>query len=353
VARSAGAAPGAAVRVAPDPPDGWDALVDADPGASPAQRSGIAEAFAAVLPGHSVEYRTVAGDGGLAGGHVLCVSRVAGAEWLHAMPYLLPGAPLARAGAHAAVDDAIGAALAVRAAQPWVAGGAWSCLRAGTPIADTAIARVAGETRRFAAAVVELGAGAARRWDTDRRERKALRRAGRAGLRCEEDPAALEACYVLHQAQSRRWPGHRPLPLALLRRLLAPPRAGAPPLARLFVAHGARRLLAGILVLDGAHEMLAWWSGTHPDALEVAAPRALLVWAIERAAADGRRRFNLGASGGLSGVASFKRSFGAADVDYPVRWLAPCGGGRAAPPLRALLALQRRARAGRYRGDVT
>ena len=331
----------------PGPPAGWDELLAMDSSSSPSHRSGVAEAFAAVLPGHAVEYLVVEDSGGLAGGLVMCVSRLAGVEWLHAMPLLLSGAPVARPSSRGAVDAAVAEALAERASRPRTAGGEWVCYRPGAPIADAHVERLAGETRRHRAAVIDLQRGGEPRWTRDKRERYELRRAERAGLSYAEDPAALEACYLLHVAQSRRWPGHRPPPLALLRRLLADPGPGRLPLARLFTVRGARRLLGGLLVLDSPHETLSWWSGAHPRARDVAAFRALVIWVIEWARDQGRARFNLGGSVGLAGVASFKRSLGAAELEYPVRWLAPARGSARA---RVLAALQRRVRARRLGG---
>jgi len=339
---------GLRVHSQPGPPAGWDGLLLADPGSSPSHRAGVAEAFAAVLPGYAAEYLVATDADGLAGGISMCVSRLAGAEWLHAMPLMLPGAPVARPARRDAVDFALAAALAERAAAPFTAGGEWVCYRPGAPVAAAEVERPAGETRHFAAAVIELAGAGVRRWEVDRRERKQLRRAERAGLACEEDPGALDECYALHLTQARRWPGHRPYPLALMRRLLAAPQAGVEPLARLFTARNGRRLLCGIFALDHAHETFAWWSGTHPDAREVAAARALLVWSVEWAAMRGRARFNLGASAGLAGVASFKQSLGTIEIDYPVRWFVST---RGAAHVRLLAALQRRARRGRHVGD--
>ena len=330
-------------------PAGWDALLAADPGSTAAQRAGVAAAFAAVLPGHTTEYLLAADATGLAGGMVLCVRHVAGAEWLHAMPLMLPGAPLARPGYREAVDQAIATAFAARASGPSLAGGEWVAYRPGAPLAAQHLEAVAGETRRLTASLIDLGALGNRRWQSDRRERKALRRAERAGLKCGEEPAALDECYALHLAQARRWRGHRPPPLALLRRLLAPAAPGEAPLARLFTVRSPRRLLCGIVALDHVHETFAWWSGTHPQARDSAAARALLVWTIEWAIARGRARFNLGGSAGVSGVSSFKRSLGAIELNYPVRWLSPARSGLA---VRWLAAFQRYARRDRHRGGV-
>jgi len=336
------------VRVQPDPPAGWDALLVEDPTSSPSQRAGVAEAFAAVLPGYGVEYLAAEDVNGLAGGAVMCVSRLAGMEWLHALPMSLPGAPVARPSRRDDVDAAVAEVLAERAGAPRTVGGEWVCYRPGAPIAAAHLERLAGETRLHRAAVIDLRTGSPMRWQRDKRERYELRRAARAGLRYTEDPAALEPCYTLHLAQANQWPGHRPLPLALLKRLLADPGPGRLPLARLFVVHGPRRLLGGLLVLDHVHETLAWWSGAHREARDIAAFRALVIWVIEWAAAAGRARFNLGGSAGLAGVASFKRSLGAAEVEYPVRWLAPAPG---SARVRLMAALQRCVRRGRRRGD--
>jgi hypothetical protein len=337
------------VRLTPEPPAQWDALLHADPSSSPSQRSGLLAAIAAVLPGYAVEYLIAEDAAGLAGGMAFGVQSVAGAQWLYALPLTLPGAPVARPADRAAVDAALSAALAERAGAPHVAGGAWIGYRPGAPLATADLERPVGETRRLTASVIELKGGGAKAWDSDKRERRELRRAALAGIRCEEDPAALDACYALHARQARGWPGHRPVPLALLRRLLAAPRAGEIPLARLFTARSATRLLSGLVVLDHAHETLAWWIGTHPAAREVAASRALLVWAVGWATRLGRRRFNLGGSAGLSGVQSFKHSMGAREIAYPVRWLAPS---HRSVRVRLLAAVQRRTRRGRHLGGA-
>ena len=345
-----GAAPdGLRVRVVDHPPQGWDGLLSADSGSCASQHPGLAEAFAAVLPGYRAQFLVAEDAQGLAGGMPMCVRRMAGAEWLHAMPLTLPGAPIARPARREAVDAAIAAALAERAAAPLTAGGEWVCYRPGAPLSATDVERPAGETRRFAAAIIDLTGSGAARWETDRRERKQLRRAERAGLRCAEEPEALDESYALHLAQSRGWAGHRPHPLALMRRLLLPSSTSLGPVARLFTARVPRRLLCGMFVLDSPHETFTWWSGTHPDGRDVAASRAVLVRTIEWAAAHGRTRFNLGSSAGLVGLASFKRSLGAVEIEYPVRWLAPS---RGAPQIRLLAAVQRFARRGRHVGGA-
>ena len=89
-----------------------------------------------MLPGLSVRCLAVAEGGALAGGMPVLVERRAGFHWLHALPFLLPGAPLARAGAHAAVDAAAAAGLRALQRETRAVGGEWALYRpAGPPVA--------------------------------------------------------------------------------------------------------------------------------------------------------------------------------------------------------------------------
>jgi len=291
----------------------------------------------------------IARDGVLIGGAPVTFERRAGLEWLHASPWLLPGTPLARPGHHAEVDIAVGTALAAEARVRGVAGGEWVVYRPEGPAPDPmALESVGGETRLMHAGVVELGSGIEGAWKRlERHARQDLAAARRRGLVTAEEPGALEAAHALYVAQARGWGAHRPLPIELARRLLAPGEDGARE-ARLFTARDGRGLLSAVLVLAGEHEWFAWWSGSHPDARRRHAFPLLLWSAAEAAAAAGARRFNVGASAGRAGVESFKRTLGATLVPVHVRWIdarhAPLAG-------RVVAALQARWRRGRSRGE--
>jgi CelD/BcsL family acetyltransferase involved in cellulose biosynthesis len=322
-------------------PRGWEELLELDPDASPAQRAGFVHAVAATCPGFEARFVTVEQGGARIGGAPLLIERRAGFHWLHALPWLLPGTPLARPGAHAEVDRAVADALAgVRCV-----GGEWVFHRPrGSAPEPSAIAYLPGETRWLETALVDLAAGAeaaARRLERHARQELALAR--RRGLEVREQADRLEEAYALHGRQARNWGGHRPPPLELLRRLLE----GPDPLARLFTVSDRGGTLASVLVLVHRHEWFAWWSGTHPDARRHHG-FALLLWEVAmRAAAAGADRFNLGSSAGLMGVEGFKRALGARIVPTPVRWIAP---NRSGVLGRALGALQGRVRRGRDRG---
>lgn len=328
----------AAVALAHVPPS-WPALVEADPSASPSHRAAVWEALAATLPGF--EWRLLAHEehGQLVGGAPVVISRRGPLCWLHALPWLLPAAPLARPGAHARVDAALADAFATLAREQRVLGGEWSWYRPDGPEPDAAaLARVPGSTRHVEAALLRLSGGPERlRAAMHRKQRQALEHARAQGLVFAEEPAALDEAYALHLSQSRHWPGHRALPLELSRRLLQVPPAGGP-MARLFTLRSTHGLVSATLALDGPHETFAWWSGTHPRGRRQQA-FALLLWsAAEWAAAHGRRRFNLGASTGLGAVAAFKQSLGGENFTYPVRVL---DARHASWPGRTFMALQR------------
>jgi hypothetical protein len=330
-------------------PEGWAALLAADPSASPSHRPELWAALADALPGHEPHLAVVEEGGRAIGGAPVLVERRGGMHWLHALPMLLPGAPVAVPGAHARVDAEVAALFAALARERRVVGGEWALWRpAGPPVGTAALAELGGETRMLAASVVDLAGGLeAARARIDRKHRQEMRRARERGLAFAEEPGALEAGYALHAAQGRSWRGHRALPLELSRRLLAT--GGDAPPARFFTLRLRGELVSAALALDGPHETFVWWSGTHPSGRRLNA-FPLLLWSIvEWAAAAGRARVNLGASTGLEQVAAFKQSLGAAEVRYPVLWL----DARHAPaPARAVAWLQAHLRRGRPRGEA-
>jgi len=287
------------------------------------------------------------------GGMAVVVQRRGGLHWIHALPALLPAAPLAIEGHREEVDRAAAAAVEALAADLGVVGGAWSLYRAGAPaVSADALEQVAGETRRFEAAHVPLEAG----FDgllqrMDRKTRKEMRQARERGLVVGEDDEALTEAFALYRNQARTWRAHGGVPLEMLRRLLRPslePVRDEDRAARLFTVRGPRGLLAATVALDGARETMLWWSGTHPTARAVHAFPLLLGSVIEWAHARGRKRVNLGASAGLDPLLAFKGSLGAVAFSYPVRWL---DARRAHGPGRAVGWLQARLRRGRARGE--
>ncbi len=327
-------------------PKEWQALLRADEGAVPSHQPTIALALAQVVPGMSAQWVCVEREGTLIGGAPVLIERRAGAEWLHAMPMMLSGAPLASAGEHANVDAAIATAFSERVRQGGYVGGSWSCFRpSGERVTDRALERIAGETRWVEAAVLPLEGGVdavLRR--IDRKSRQALQHTLARGLHFGEEPDALEEAYALHLAQRTQWGAARALPLELARRLLG----GDAPAARLFTVRDGRGLLSASLALDSDRETFLWWSGTHRDGRRSHAFSRLVWGVVEWAAERNRSRVDLGASTGLSLVADFKRSLGAESVRYPVRWFAA---GRTTGLTAVIASLQGWVRRSRPRGE--
>ena len=230
-----------------------------------------------------------------------------------------------------------------------VVGGEWSLYRHPGPPPDArTLERLPGETRWIETSIHDLGRGLdAIRRAMDRKQRNALVHRRLHALVFAQEPHRLEEAYALHVAQGRHWPRFRPLPLELLRRLLAS--GGETPVARLFTLSDDSGLVSAAFALDSPRETFVWWTGTHASGRRVGAA-ALAFWRIaEWAAAAGRARVNLGASTGLDGVASFKHGLGAETLRYPVRWLDR----RHAPwPGRVAGWLQDRVRRGRPRGEA-
>ena len=337
------------------PPEGWDALARDDPGAAATHRTPFARAIADSIPGMSVEYAVVERDRRLLGGAMVVCERRAGLHWLHGMPFLLSGAPLACPGAHAEVDREVAALLAARARQLRVVGGEWVGYRpTGAPLDPACLEAIPGETRVVETAIVDLTEGLEAAWRRiERHTRQELAHARRSGIEVTEGAQALEEAYALYCRQAREWSGHRPLPLELSRRLLATSGAvdgiqAEEPIARLFAARDARGLLASALVTCGTREVMPWWSGSHPDARRRHA-FALLLWSVvEWAAARGCTRVNLGASAGQGAVEEFKQTLGARGYRFPVRWFSDA---HAPWPGRLAAWLQGRLWRGRARGE--
>jgi hypothetical protein len=341
--------PAAEARVVPEAPAGWESLVAADPCATAAHRAGTCAAFAHTLPAMASRFVVVERDGRLLGGAPLVIARLAGFRWIHALPFLLPGAPLAVQGAREEVDAAVARALGALQRELRVVGGEWSLYRPReAPPAPAALEAVSGETRIAETAVVDLAGGIEGAWARmERKTRQAIRGARSRGLEFAEEPEALSEAYALYARQARGWRGHRARPVELSRRLLAPAAVdnACGPLARLFTVRDGRGLLSATLVLDHPREAMAWWSGTHPDARGKEAAVLLLATVVEWAAREGRERVNLGGNAGLPALAHFKRALGAATVRHPVRWLDARHATAAGRMLAATQAALRRRRA--------
>lgn len=149
------------------------------------------------------------------------------------------------------------------------------------------------------------------------KNRNMCRKAERAGVTvaCEND-AAVAVYHELYARASRAW-GYEapPYPRALFEGMVA---SGA---AELWIARLEGTVIGGALMLRGATDLLYWSGAMDRDHRAAAPSNALIRAAIESACERGLEMFDFGASGPLSGVQSFKESFGAVERNYTVSTL--------------------------------
>lgn len=143
--------------------------------------------------------------------------------------------------------------------------------------------------------------------------RNMCRKAERAGVVAaqESNPEGAEAYYALYTEGSRRWGySEPPYPRALVESFVG---SG---FAELWLARLDGRPVAGALLLRGSHDLLYWSGAMDRNHRSVAPSNAVVRAALESACQSQIDYFDFGASGELSGVESFKRSFGASPCSY-------------------------------------
>ncbi len=137
---------------------------------------------------------------------------------------------------------------------------------------------------------------------------KALRRG--CVLDVTDDPAVLEAWYPLYRAAARRW-GTEPIDRGLLADLLA---GGGGEVFCTTVSFEGQLLGAHFNFVDG-DTVIAWLAASARERSKELFPSTLLVWAdLEEACRRGAAWLDLGAHGGQTGVANFKKLLGAEEI---------------------------------------
>jgi CelD/BcsL family acetyltransferase involved in cellulose biosynthesis len=137
---------------------------------------------------------------------------------------------------------------------------------------------------------------------------KALRRGCVLGV--TDDPAVLDEFYPVYQAAARRW-GAAPVARGLLEDLLD---GGGGEVFCTTVRFEGGLLGAHYNYVDG-DTVIAWLAATVPERSKEFFPSTLLVWAdLEEACRRGAAWLDLGAHGGQSGVANFKKLLGAEEI---------------------------------------
>lgn len=86
----------------------------------------------------------------------------------------------------------------------------------------------------------------------------------------------------------------------------------------LWLAELADRTLAGALVVYARTTAIYWHGAAREEGLRLRAPNLAVATAIDEACQRGATWFDFNPSGGLAGVAAFKRSFGATEHPCPM-----------------------------------
>ena len=143
--------------------------------------------------------------------------------------------------------------------------------------------------------------------------RNKCRKAQRAGVvvSCDSSANGLAAFAALHSRNAQNWESGGGTPRsALFAAVLATGHC------ELWLARVDGELAAGALLLFGSDDVLYWAAAMDRDHRNAAPGNAALAAAIEAACQRGVAYLDFGASAGMPGVETFKRSFGAQTVSY-------------------------------------
>jgi CelD/BcsL family acetyltransferase involved in cellulose biosynthesis len=296
-----------------EPPEGWEALWNADPRATLFLHPRWMRVLARAYPGYRAAYLVAADGGALRGMIPLVTARRLVFDQFLSLPFGAHGGPLLASGSDTEAAAALGRAFRDLAGLGTLRF-EMSVFRPGA-LRD-AIAPALGDTfQEFRTHVLDLTPGEAGLWKRayKRSTRRCVRHAERAGVTVtvESTPEALEILHHLHRKQGRAWSGVIPYSLPVMQTV-----AGEfTDAARLYLARREGRVVAACLCLEhGTREIHPWASGALPDARESRAFHLLIHTAIMDAARRGIATWHFGGSGGIRGVESFKESFGAAPV---------------------------------------
>jgi lipid II:glycine glycyltransferase (peptidoglycan interpeptide bridge formation enzyme) len=169
-----------------------------------------------------------------------------------------------------------------------------------------------GKVTHMETHVLDLSAGFEAVWNGSftAKNRNVCRKADKAGVVVADETATGgDDYYALYESIAEGW-DRDALPKELFEALLA---SGS---AELWMARLDGRPAAGALLLRGSSDLLYWSGAMNREFGSLAPSNAVLKTAVESACERGIDYLDFGASAGLPGVESFKRSFGATARDY-------------------------------------
>lgn len=317
----AGATGGLQVVLAGEAPDDWEELVAADPDADFFHTRAWTRAVAEAYPDRTALWLTVRTGARLAAGLAAVQTNGRRVELIESSLEGTSGGPLVAGDLPVDLAEALASLLLDR----------FFDLRAGW-MGSLSLSLNAGHERRFGdllhadgrwlrhehpAAVIPLDGGIEvvereRVKKTKRNERnRALRRG--VELTSTRDPERVAAYYPIYLEATGRW-GVQPAPLSLLQALLdGPDEAGAGRGTAFFTCVELEgRVVGGHLNLVYGDRVIAWNGVTDPAVASSHFPATAAIWGdLEESCRRGMRWLDLGGSGGVVKLETFKKSFGA------------------------------------------
>lgn len=302
------------VALTPEPPDGWEALWNADPRATLFLHPRWMRTLARAYPGYRTACLTATDDSGLRGLIPLVTARRLVFDQFLSLPFGAHGGPLLASESDTETAAALGRAFR-KLAGPRTLRFEMSLYRPGTAL-RRALTPALGDTfQEFRTHVLDLTPGEEALWKNayHRGAQRGVRHAEASGVTVavETTREALETLHRLHEKQGRAWSGVIPYSLPVMQTVAGEFQDGG----RLYVARHRGRPVAACLCLEhGTREIHPWASGAEPEARESNAFHLLIHTAIMDAARRGIATWHFGGSGGIPGVEHFKESFGAEPV---------------------------------------
>ncbi len=175
---------------------------------------------------------------------------------------------------------------------------------------------LAGRTTTGEISVIDLANGAeAAIAAMDGKSRRMAGQAERRGVSCAlaESPDAVDTYFDMLESSAKRWGLERP---TISKQLLQSVVKYGGTDTEIWFAQYEGKPIAGGVVLFGSQELYFWSAAMYSEFSVLRPSNALNVALIRRAAARGRRWYNLSSSSGLAGVERFKEGLGARRVTY-------------------------------------
>ena len=293
-----------------EPPADWDALHANDPRATlflhPRWMQALLHAKASYRPLYLIARQ----EGETMGFVPVVRAKRLGLDQFLSLPFGSHGGPLLRTGAGAEVVAALGQAFRDLGMRRNVLRFEMTIYDPPPPWRQSLSGPLGAFARDMETHVIDLKDLPGRHRRSAERSLRASQSAGIA-VAIEHDEAAYDALAGMHASQAKRWRGVE----SYTREVIGAVARTFGEEARLYVARRDGQAVAACLCLEHAgREIHPWVSGALPSSRETGAFHRIVDTALRDAKERGLAVWHFGGSGGDSGIAFFKESFGARPV---------------------------------------